>query len=215
MKQKIVNKSKYAYDVLRSRILDGTYSPGQRIILDQFAKEVGSSHIPVREAMRRLESDQLIEYKSNVGAVVLSIDEKVYKETLQLLAVLEGYATASSASHMKEKDIDKLIKINDEMNESLIKYDLNTFSDLNKKFHFAIYSHCPNTLLINNIEQLWERLDTVRNSNFSFFPMRAPQSIKEHIQIIELLKNHASIIDLETTARQHKFNTLTAFENRN
>ncbi|WP_233254225.1 GntR family transcriptional regulator [Salipaludibacillus keqinensis] len=210
-----MNKSKYAYDLLRSRILDGTYSPGQRIILDQFAKEVGSSHIPVREAMRRLESDQLIEYKSNVGAVVLSIDEKVYKETLQLLAVLEGYATASSASHMKEKDIHKLIEINDEMNECLLKYDFNTFSDLNKKFHFAIYSHCPNTLLISNIEQLWERLDTVRNTNFSFFPMRAPHSIKEHIEIIELLKHQASIIDLETTARQHKLNTLSAFENRN
>ncbi|MGJ9385931.1 GntR family transcriptional regulator [Salipaludibacillus sp. CF4.18] len=214
MKKKTSNKSKHAYDVLRSRILDGIYAPGQRIILDQIAKEVGSSHIPVREAIRRLEADQLIEYKSNVGAVVLSIDKKVYKQTLELLGVLEGYATALSAPHMKEKDVSDLVAINEEMNATLMKYDLNTFSDLNKKFHFAIYSHCPNTLLINNIEQVWGRLGTVRNSGFTFLPMRAPQSIKEHNYLIELIKNQVSSKELEAFARQHKLNTLIAYENQ-
>ncbi|WP_240376806.1 GntR family transcriptional regulator [Bacillus piscicola] len=214
MTQKKLNKSKHAYNVIRARILDGTYAPGQRIILDQIAKEVGSSHIPVREAIRRLEADQLIEYKPNAGAVVLSFDEKVYKETLELLGVLEGYATNLSVPHMKEADIEVLETINNEMNEALMKYDLNTFSDLNKKFHFAIYSRCPNKLLIQNIEQSWGRLDTVRKSGFSFFPMRAPESVKEHAQLIELIKDKASAEKIESFTRQHKLNTLTAYQNR-
>ncbi|WP_091661800.1 GntR family transcriptional regulator [Alteribacillus iranensis] len=212
MTQKKINKSKHAYNVLRTRILDGTYAPGQRIILDQIAKEVGSSHIPVREAIRRLEADQLIEYKPNVGAIVLSIDENVYKQTLELLSVLEGYATIRSAPYMNERDIEELRGINNEMKESLHQYDLHTFSELNKKFHFAIYSHCSNKLLIKQIEESWERLDTVRNSRFAFFPMRAPESVKEHDNIIELLTKKAPTEELEAYTRQHKLNTLTAYE---
>ncbi len=214
MEQKKMNKSKHAYNVIRGRILDGTYSPGQRIILDQIAKEVGSSHIPVREAIRRLEADRLIEYKPNAGAVVLSIDEKVYKQTLELLAILEGYATALSVEHMTEEHINELVDINEEMKKVLTQYDLNTFSQLNKNFHFAIYSHCPNKLLISDIEKSWEKLDTVRTSGFAFFPMRAPDSVKEHDKMIELLKNHDSKASLEAYARQHKLNTLLAYENR-
>ncbi|WP_246031633.1 GntR family transcriptional regulator [Salibacterium salarium] len=209
-----MNKSKHAYTVIKDRILDGTYAPGQRIILDQIAKEVGSSHIPVREAIRHLEADRLIEYRQNAGALVLSIDEKVYKQTLEMLAVLEGYATMLSLDYMNEEDIQQLTDINNEMKNALEEYDLKTFSELNKKFHFAIYSHCPNKLLYSNIKQSWEKLDTVRSAGFAYFPMRAPDSVKEHNQLIDLLRNPPTKDAVESFARQHKFNTLTAYENR-
>ena len=53
---KKLNKRQVAYEVIRKRIIEGVYVPGQRIIIDQIAKEVGSSHIPVREAIHQLES---------------------------------------------------------------------------------------------------------------------------------------------------------------
>src|SRR5699024_9862938 len=121
---KKLNKRQYAYQVIRSRILDGKYVPGQRIVIDQIAKEVNSSHIPVREAIHQLESEQLIEYKPNIGAVVKGINNTVYMETLEVLATLEGYATALSAEHIDEQGIDELHRINNEMEKCLKNYEL-------------------------------------------------------------------------------------------
>ena len=116
-----MNKRQYAYKVIRTRIVDGTYAPGQRIIIDQIAKEVGSSHIPVREAIHQLESDQLIEFKPNIGAIVRGIDNELYMETLHVLALLEGHATALSAPLITSEGIEKLDNINKEMKDDARK----------------------------------------------------------------------------------------------
>ncbi|WP_406600314.1 GntR family transcriptional regulator [Metabacillus sediminilitoris] len=209
--EKKLNKRQYAYEVIRSRIIDGVYVPGQRIIIDQIAKEVGSSPIPVREAIHQLESEQLIEYKPNVGAVVHGINDDLYKETLHVLALLEGYATALSSKFITYEGIEKLKQYNQEMKDSLTNFELDKIGRLNRKFHNLIYSFCPNKLLLTNIQQMLDRLDTVRKSEFTFYPKRTPQSILEHEQIIESLCEEHDFRKIEELARQHKLNTLQAF----
>lgn len=212
---KKLNKRQYAYQVIRSRILDGTYVPGQRIIIDQIAKEVNSSHIPVREAIHQLESEQLIDYEPNIGAIVKGINDSVYMETLQVLALLEGYATALSAFEIDESGIERLREINARMKEHLQNFELDKIADVNKEFHFCIYEYCPNELLINTIKEMWERLDLVRHSGFRFFPQRTPYSIQEHEKMIELIARKADSEEIESFARNHKLNTLEAFKERN
>ena len=211
---KKINKTQHAYNVIKARILDGTYAPGQRIILDQIAKEVGSSTIPVREAIRQLEADQLIEYRPNSGAVVQMINETAYVETLQLLAVLEGFATSLSAPCLTPEVIDQLKNINEEMKDCLAQYDLEHLGKLNRQFHLTIFEMCPNKSLVTLIKQTTDRMDTVRYSGFTIFPKRAVYSVQEHDQLIELLINKASPSKIEAFARQHKLNTLKAFEER-
>ncbi|GAK12408.1 transcriptional regulator, GntR family [Geomicrobium sp. JCM 19039] len=174
MKTDTSTKSGYAYMLVKERILDGTYLPGQRLVIDQIAKEVGSSHIPVREAIRKLEADQYIEYRAHAGAVVTGIDAEVYEETLQLLSILEGFATAEASTYLGENELRTLHTLNDKMQTALECYDLTTFGKLNKSFHFAIYDHCPNELLVAHITSAWEKLDTVRTSAFTTLPMRHP-----------------------------------------
>ncbi|HEX6593974.1 MAG TPA: GntR family transcriptional regulator [Bacillota bacterium] len=211
---KKLNKRQYAYQVIRSRIVDGTYVPGQRIVIDQIAKEVRSSHIPVREAIHQLESEKLIDYKPNIGAVVRGIDDTLYMDTLQVLALLEGYATSLSAPHMTPSGLQQLEEMNQTMKTYLKNYALDKIGVLNREFHFAIYSFCPNELLIRNIKDMWERLDVVRKTGFTFFPERTPQSIHEHEQIITFLRNQEDATTIERYARNHKLNTLKAFKNR-
>lgn len=210
-----MNKRQYAYKVIRTRIVDGTYVPGQRIIIDQIAKEVGSSHIPVREAIHQLEADQLIEYKPNVGAIVRGIDKLLYVETLEVLAVLEGYATSLSAPLITTEGLEKLATINNTMKEALENYELDKLGALNREFHFFIYSFCPNKLLISNITEVWSRIDIVRHGGFSFFPNRTPQSIQEHADLIKLIKESSPSAEIENYARTHKLNTLEAFKKKN
>lgn len=97
-----------AYNYMKSRILEGTYVAGQRIVINQLVKELETSAIPIREAVRQLEAEGLIEYQNNIGPVVTPIDDSQYIETLSVLAVLEGYATALSKDFM---DKDKLIQL--------------------------------------------------------------------------------------------------------
>ena len=212
---KKLNKRQYAYQVIKSRILDGVYVPGQRIIIDQIAKEVNSSHIPVREAIHQLESEQLIEYEPNIGAIVKGINDSVYMDTLQVLAILEGYATALSSQHIDQKGIQKLTEINDQINEHLKNYELDKIGELNREFHFFIYSYCPNELLITSIKEMWERLDVVRHTGFRFFPQRTPHSIDEHNTIIKYIREKESFNVIEQYTRNHKLNTLEAFKHRN
>jgi len=210
MKREKSSKSTQAYEVMKMRILDGTYAPKERIIIDQIAKEIGSSHIPVREAIRRLEADQLIEYRANVGAVVQSLNDDAYKETLEFLSVLEGYATAMSASSLTKEDLSQLHDLNSQMKEALHTFDLQLFGQLNKAFHYVIYDACSNELLVKSIKDAWDKLDTVRTRGFHSFPLRANDSVLEHDQLLEMLEQKQPIDRIEKFARQHKQNTLRA-----
>src|SRR5215472_15029736 len=89
-----------AYDTIRERIVDGSYSAGYRLVLDELARELGVSPVPVREAIRRLEAEGYVDFQRNVGARVATFDEREFEQTLHVVALLEGYATALAAPHM-------------------------------------------------------------------------------------------------------------------
>ena len=77
--------------------MDGTYSPGYRLVLAKIAEDLGVSVVPVREAIRRLEAEGLVKFERNVGATVSGIDPTEYLYTMQTLSIVEGAATALSA----------------------------------------------------------------------------------------------------------------------
>lgn len=214
MDKKRLNKQQYAYQVLRTRILDGTYAPGYRIVINQIANELSLSAIPVREAIRQLEADGLIEYKPYSGAVVTPIDENEYVEAMTVLAVTEGYATALSAQGFSRDKLSELHETNERMERALKDYDFATFAALNRTFHEEIYTECENRYLIEQIEQTWNRLDSIRRQGAVFIPQRAEKSIAEHRQLLTLIEQERPFDEIETHARQHKMNTVDYFNRR-
>ncbi|KEF37522.1 transcriptional regulator, GntR family [Schinkia azotoformans MEV2011] len=209
-----MSKTQYAYEFLRSKILDGVYVPGQRIVIDQLAKELGTSTIPIREAIRNLESDGLIQYKPYSGAIVSVINETEYVEVLSVIAILEGYATSLSARHITVQNLEELQQLNKLMAEALNNFEFETISHYNRKFHAIIFEKCGNTFLIDQIGQAQQRLDRLRRSIFTIVPQRARQSIEEHDTILNLIKESAPLHEIEEVVRNHRINTLIAFQNR-
>ncbi len=209
-----MSKKEFVYNHLQARIMDGTFGSGQRIIIDQVAKELGVSIIPVREAIRQLESEGLITYKPYSGAVVTSIDEKEYIDTLNVLSVLEGYATALSAELMTDEDLEVLIQLNHDMEKAVREFEFESFGELNRSFHARIIQKCGNPILIEKIEETQNRMDRVRKSIFSMVPKRAQQSIQEHAELIQCLKEKGSFAQIENMIRQHRKNTINAVLNR-
>ncbi|MGM7700798.1 GntR family transcriptional regulator [Pseudalkalibacillus sp. Hm43] len=211
LNSKPTSKQQFAYKLLRARILDGTYGPGYRIVIDQIAREIETSAIPVREALRQLESDGLIQFKPYSGAVVTPINENEYLETLSVLAVIEGYATSISGQHFPKERIPELKGINEQMRRALDELDFISFGKHNRAFHALTYEYCDNHYLVENIRSTWKRLDSIRRSGSTFMPVRAKESIEEHEEIIRLLDATAEPHVIESFVREHKMNTVKSF----
>ena len=205
------NKQQMAYEFLRSKIVSGEWGPGYRIVIDQVARDLGISTIPIREAIRQLEADGFIEYKPYSGAIVSGINETEYLESLSVLAVLEGFATALSARRISEEHIRELERINAVMKAAVDDFDFEQFGALNRRFHTVIYHHCGNQFLIETVLQIWKQMDRIRRSVFNLVPKRAQQSIEEHETIIRMLREKAPQEEIEKFVREHKLNTMRAF----
>lgn len=199
------------YEALRERILAGTYEPGDRLIIDTIARDFEVSGIPVREAIRRLEAEGLVVYRPNIGPQVAPQDSRLYESELEVLAILEGYATALAAPTLERSHIEQLREINNELIDCIHELDSLGFGRQNHAFHRVIYENCPNRELAEEVRQTSERLDVTHRLAFEEIPYRARESIREHQQLITLIESRASFAEIEAAARQHKLGTIEAF----
>lgn len=203
-------RTDFCYEILKKRILDGTYGPGHRLVIDQLGRESKISAIPWRESLRRLEAEGWVEIIPNVGARVAMFDAGEWSRAMLLLARLEGLATTLAAPHLSEADLADARRINRDMAEALADFDPMRFSQLNKQFHIVICHRAPDAHLIALLDAEWARLDLIRRSAFTHAPGRAVQSVVEHDGLLDLLEAHADGNAIEAAARQHKLNTLEA-----
>lgn len=204
------SKSERAYRLIRSRIDSGQYVPGYRLVLAPIAQELEMSVVPVREAIRRLEAEQLVTFERNIGAQVALIKETEYLYTMQTLALVEGSATALAAPHISAEQISRASAINRTMSESLTAFDPQRFTELNLEFHSVLFESCPNPHILDLVHRGWNRMKVLRDSSFSFVPGRAQESVDEHEQILHLIESGASATEIETVARAHRTATLDA-----
>jgi DNA-binding GntR family transcriptional regulator len=199
-----------SYALLKARILDGTYGPGHRLVIDQLGRETNISTIPWRESMRRLEAEGWVEIIPNVGARVATFDAGEWARTMRLLARLEGLATALAAPKLTDKDLAEARRMNRDMAEALADFDPMRFSQLNKQFHTAICHHSDDQHLNALLDTEWARLDLIRRSAFTHAPGRAVKSVAEHDELLDLLEAGADPHAIENAAQRHKLNTLEA-----
>ena len=208
------SKAEVAYEIIRRQIVDGTYGPGYRLVLDRIAGEIGVSAVPVREALRRLEAEGYVDFKRNLGATVCTIDATAYAETMETLAIIEAAATALAAPHLSKKDIKAARKINELMAASLERLDPVSFSRRNHELHELLYRPCPNLYLVGIVDREWARLRGIRHSSFAFVPDRARQAVAEHTRLIDLIETGVRPTKIEDYARDHRMRTARRFLQR-
>lgn len=209
--QAATSKSEQAYAAIKASILSGEYSPGYRLVLAKIAEDLGVSVVPVREAIRRLEAERFVVFERNVGATVAGIEPTEYLYTMQTLSIVEGAATALSASLITPADIERARTVNARMRECLDNFDPVRFTSLNLEFHSVLFEHCPNPHILELVHRGWNRLQALRSSTFSYVPGRARESVAEHEALLVLLENGAPPDDVEHAARAHRAATLDAY----
>jgi DNA-binding GntR family transcriptional regulator len=202
------SKAEVAYQLILGKIIDGTYGPGYRLVLDRLASEMGVSAVPVREALRRLEAEGHVDFKRNLGATVCGIDAADYAEGMQTLAILETSATALAVPLIGPADLAAARRANEAVAISLEQLAPAAFSQSNHEFHKALYRACPNTHLTDLVEREWTRLFRVRNSGLAFVPERAREAVAEHTHLMELIEAKADIATIENYVRAHRMRTV-------
>lgn len=191
MKINYKTKSFIVYDFLRKQIANGNYVAGDKMIARNIAKEMGVSDIPVREAIKMLESRGLVEVTPHVGAKVSGISCTELQEIYQVRGELEGLAIMLAIDRISKNDFEHLQFIHDEFAKAALLENMpEVVQKLNKQFHFTIYNRCSNKFLFNLISRLWEETQVVRsiNSVFSLSPEFAKISYDQHGKILNALK---------------------------
>jgi DNA-binding GntR family transcriptional regulator len=204
-------KQERVYAAIRERILSGAYGPGFRVVIDSLADEFAVSALPVREAIRRLEAEGLVIYRPNAGAQVSPADPALFDQEMQVLAVLEGYATALAAPLLDAELVARLTDITDSMEQAMSELDSLEFGRRNQQFHKLIGEACPNPSLVALLGDIARRMDAIRRTVFVQIPYRGAASVAEHRELISLIATRADQHTIELFARQHKLNTAETF----
>lgn len=207
----MTTKADTAYNYIAERINARTYSPGQRLVLQTIATDLNMSVVPVREAVRKLEASGLVTFQPNVGASVAMNDESMFLQSMQVLAVMEGAATALAAGNLSEDDIAAARATNDQMRDCLTHFDAVRFTQLNREFHSVLFAKCVNRRLRSLVQAEWEQLARVRTSSFTFIPDRSPHSVEEHENLLRLIEQGAPLSEIECAARDHRNHTINAY----
>ncbi|HHY46211.1 MAG TPA: GntR family transcriptional regulator [Firmicutes bacterium] len=172
---------------IRQLIISGELGPGCRIVERDVARELGVSRTPVREALKRLAAEGLLEIAPHKGAIVAKMSLRDLAEIMQIREALEGLACRLAVNDITEDHLNDLRKLIDEMREASETGDLYRYSSCNQRFHNVILNIAGNRRLMQMLELI--KAQSVRERFKSLLnPGRSRQSLNEHKAILDALE---------------------------
>lgn len=174
-----------AYEALIAALREGTYAPGDRLREEEVGARLGLSRTPVREALRRLESDGIVEHRARQGAVVRSLDPGELVALYEMRMVLEGTAARMAAKHGSEAEFDALDALTDQIEAQRAIPSIG--AAINQQFHRGLYSAARNRFLGDAARALNNALILMGPTTFSA-PERIDVVVREHRAITDALR---------------------------
>ncbi|MBT9382432.1 GntR family transcriptional regulator [Pseudooceanicola sp. CBS1P-1] len=148
----------YAYARLRNAILLGALPPGTALTFRGLAEALSLSPTPIREAVRRLHSEQAIDVLGNRRLQVPQMDAARFEELVRLRLTLEGHAAERAFPWLSDVVIDELTATDLAMDSAVARGDLDALTQLNQAFHKRLYGLNPNQPALPMIESIWLQL---------------------------------------------------------
>jgi DNA-binding GntR family transcriptional regulator len=190
-------------NAIRSAIVTGEYEPAQKLSEGALSEHFGVSRTPIREALKQLEREGLVEIIPRVGTCVTKPTEKELKELFTVKEVLEGLAAgllAESGSAEKIIEIEQAVM---SMEEAIRTSDNNLFVEANNVFHKAILEGADNSKLSYLFSLLLNQIPYNRYVYLSIeVPNRLNQSLSEHKEVLAAIKKGDRSV-AEETMRKH------------
>mgnify|MGYP001196684256 CR=1 FL=1 len=146
------SQGEVAYFRLHRAIREGVFRPGDRLREADVATRLQLSRTPVREALRKLEADGIIEHRARIGAVIRTLEHNEVVELYEMRAVLERTAAEMAAKHAASAEIDELYNLNIKIEGAL--NDPTTAAAVNQDFHRCVYRSTRNRFLLESARAL-------------------------------------------------------------
>jgi DNA-binding GntR family transcriptional regulator len=197
-----------AVDRLRDLIVRGELAPGARLNERLLCGQLGISRTPLREAIKLLATEGLVDLLPNRGALVAAIDASRLAETLQVMGALEALAGELACRHASAARIEDIRVLHQQMLAMHARGDLGAYFHYNQAIHLGIVEASGNAVLANVYRQLNANVRRARYmANLS--RERWDQAVREHEQILEALASRRVLV-LKRLLQEHLANKLAA-----
>jgi len=193
------SRSEFAYQRLRDSIQEGSLKPGQRVMELEVADWLSVSRTPVRDAIRRLESEGMLEHEPHNGLVVAQLDRQAVMELYVMREVLEATAAglcARQASEIEVEDIVDLVR-----HEEALQGKPDELAGHNRRFHVAIHRGAHNRYLEKSLVAVNDSMWLLGKSQM-LLPDRARIALSEHGELARAIQQRDPAA-AEAAARKH------------
>jgi DNA-binding GntR family transcriptional regulator len=171
---------------LRTMLVEGHIAPGAKLNERQLCELLQVSRTPLREAIKLLASEGLVDLVPNRGAVAVKLSEADVLDTFEVLAMIEGYSGELAAQRITDAELAEIRALHFEMMASYARSDLSNYYRLNARIHVAINAATKNPVLIRTYNSINARVQSLRfrtNQDAA----RWKVAVKEHEAMVEAL----------------------------
>ncbi|KYO66994.1 HTH-type transcriptional regulator McbR [Thermovenabulum gondwanense] len=197
------------YEHIRKMIFSGELKEGERLVEKDLAEKLKVSRTPVREALRKLETEGLVVHLPRKGVVVKGFSKEDVIEIYSIRKSLEALAISFTVQNITEKEIEKLKNLNEKMKEVAKEEDTEKLFELLREFNKVLVESCRMPRLINLINTYREYLERFRVVTMSKKERRL-SALKEHDEIIDaIIRRDAN--RAQSLVQEHLQGALEAF----
>jgi DNA-binding GntR family transcriptional regulator len=180
-----LTKTELALELLRERIRSGELAPGQRLALEDLTQLLGMSATPIREALRLLQADRLVDYRPHHGVVVTQPSPEVTREIYRIRSLLEPLAAELAVADLPDGRLAELERLHAALASAVSSGRGKRISEVNAAWHWTLYESANSTYLNDFIRRLWEGFAW---RTMWAIPGRAEQSLREHEAMMDAIR---------------------------
>lgn len=154
-KDKKTPEHQAVYEQIRELILLGRFAPGQPITIQGLADTLSVGMTPVREAIRRLTSENALQTLGNRRIIIPDLSQDQLQDIYFLRLLVEPELAKRAAKHATKSDVDRLSLIDKDVDLAIENGDVGMYLERNRAFHFGIYALANAPVLMGNVMSLW------------------------------------------------------------
>jgi len=173
---------------LQNDILNGKYQPGDSLIETRLSEEMGVSRTPIREAIRQLELEELVQSIPNKGAIVTGISAQDVEDIYTIRMMIEGLAARWAAEKISLEEIEELREAVDLEEFYTQKNDTDHLIKFDTQFHEVIFKASKSKPLMHTLSTFHHYVQRARNLSFES-PGRAQKALEEHKAIFKAIQD--------------------------
>ena len=211
IEHRTISLAEQVFDRLETEILSGKYTPGEILTEMKLVSDLGVSRTPIREALRRLEQEHIIEVTQK-GILVLGVSQKDLEDILEIRIRIEGLAAGMAAARITDEELAELRETIELQEFYVPKRDADRINGMDSKFHLLIYRFSGSTPLYDTLMPLHKKVLKYRKASVEN-EIRSTHSSQEHRAIFEAIAAHDSEL-AEARMRAHIANAKDYIHNK-